>query len=217
MAYIHKGPAKNAAYFYNVEQPVGMNSVNASGDVKLVQYLLRNIYGNAAAALAVDGFIGPVTVSWIDRFQKEAKAAGAAILNDSRVDRAFGEVSTVSKTTYTILLMNDRLRGVNPAAYAQLPAQVPLNPKPKASPYNPRVVEYLITRSGGEYTIILTYDTGKTEHLIAQVGNDSLALGGYEVLKDPDALDVRAKRVGDKLHFTTTYRDGSTKTVIVNA
>jgi len=135
MAFVHKGPSLNAGWVYNVEQAVGKGGANASGDVKLIQYLLRHIYGQQAAGLAVDGYIGPITISWIDRFQKDALAKGANILADGRIDRAMAQVSSISKTTYTILVMNAELRRNNPAAYQSLPQCVPLNPTPKLSPY----------------------------------------------------------------------------------
>jgi hypothetical protein len=97
--------------------------------------MLRNIYGQQAAGLAVDGYIGPVTMSWIDRFQKDARAKGANILADGRIDRAMAQVSSISKTTYTVLVMNAELRRSNPAAYQHLPQMVPLNPNPKLTPY----------------------------------------------------------------------------------
>ncbi len=90
MAYTHKGPGPNGCSVYNVEQPVGKGAVNAGSDVKLVQYLIRDIYGAQAAGVAVDGYIGPVTVSWIERYQKDAKARGVNVLVDARIDRALG-------------------------------------------------------------------------------------------------------------------------------
>jgi hypothetical protein len=135
MAFLHKGPSLHAGRVYNVEQAVGQGGTNASGDVKLVQYMLRNIYGQPAAGLVVDGYIGPVTMSWIHRFQKDARAKGVNVLADGRIDRAMAQISTVSKTTYTVLVMNAELRRSNPAAYQSIPQAVPLNPNPKPTPY----------------------------------------------------------------------------------
>jgi hypothetical protein len=123
---------------FNVEQAVGLNAPNSSGDVKLVQYMLKHYYGPAAAGIAVDGWIGPITISWIKRFQEDAKKGGANVLVDSRIDRAFGQVASVSKTTYAILLLNKALAQANPSAYSALPQAVPLSPNPKANPYNPK-------------------------------------------------------------------------------
>jgi hypothetical protein len=133
MAFKEQGPKP----FYNVEQAVGLTGVNKNGDVKLVQYMLRHIYGNEAVGLAVDGWIGPVTVQWIKRFQNEMKAVGNKIATDGRVDRAYGSTSSVSKTLYTIAGLNHMLKVRNPVAFQQLPANVPLNSTPSSNPYNP--------------------------------------------------------------------------------
>lgn len=114
---------------------MGKGGVNATGDVKSVQYMLRHIYGQPAAGLAVDGYIGAITMSWIDRFQKDAKAKGFDVLADTRIDRAMAQVSSVSKTTYTILIVNGELKRCNPMAYQNLPQAVPINPNPKPTPY----------------------------------------------------------------------------------
>ena len=155
MAYVEKGTQPGSLPIYNVEQPVGATGTNAQGDVKLVQYMLKNIYGAEASGLVVDGWIGPVTISWIKRFQNDAKNNGNNVLCDGRVDRAFGQVSSVSKTQYTILFLNMMLKKQNPGAYASLPSQVPLSAYPKPSPYTDKRVTsvkwigtgYLITYS----------------------------------------------------------------------
>lgn len=89
MAFAVKGTLPNSKdVIYNVEQAVGSNGANAAGDVKLVQYMLRHIYGNAAAGLAVDGYIGPMTMSFIKRFQQDAQKGGNNVLVDgSHADR----------------------------------------------------------------------------------------------------------------------------------
>ena len=122
---------------YNVGQAVGPNATNAPGDVRLVQYMLRHFYGPAAANLKIDGFIGPTTISFIKRFQEDSKKAGVNVLVDSRIDRALGQVSSISKTTYTILLLNRALRDRNPGAYAAVPQNVPLTAAPPSTPVNP--------------------------------------------------------------------------------
>lgn len=122
-------------FIYNVEQAVGTNSPNAKGDVTLVQYLLSGIYG--PGSLKVDGWIGPITIGFIKRFQDEAKQGGNSVLADGRVDKAFAYKSKVSNTVYTIILLNMACRQRNPAAFSRLPANVPLNAAPRANPYNP--------------------------------------------------------------------------------
>ena len=87
MAYLHKGPSLKAGTAYNVEQAVGKTGANAPGDVKLVQYMLRNIYGPAASGLTVDGYIGPVTISWIDRFREGQARRSACRASRVALDR----------------------------------------------------------------------------------------------------------------------------------
>ena len=158
MAYLHKGPTLNAGCAYNVEQAVGKGGVNAQGDVKLVQYMIRNIYGQQAAGVAVDGYIGAITMGWIARYQKDALAKGANVLADGRIDRAMAQISTVSKTTYTILVMNGELRRCNPGAYQCLPQKVPINPNPKPTPYVGEGKQVVSTKTvWGALGSIITY------------------------------------------------------------
>lgn len=124
--------------FYNVEKAVGKDGANQREDVRLVQYMIRHLYKEKASTLAVDGFWGYHTARWIAKFQADAKAGGMSIATDGRVDRAMGTVSSVSKTTYTIVWLNVLLRKANPAAYAALPSVVKLTPIQNAgSPYSP--------------------------------------------------------------------------------
>lgn len=135
MPYIQAIANPKCPLIYDVEFAVGANAPNRNGDVKLVQYLLRCIYGKDAAGLAVDGWIGPVTLSWIRRYQAEANAGGTHMATDGRVDRAFHTTSTISKTVYTIVGLNIHARSNNPAAYARLPQLVPMNTTPSPTPY----------------------------------------------------------------------------------
>jgi hypothetical protein len=122
-------------FIYNVEQAVGTNSPNAREDVKLVQYLLAGVYG--PASLQVDGWIGPVTTGFIERFQQDSRKAGNNVLADGRVDKAFSYTSKISQTVYTIILLNMACRTGNPAWYNRLPEKVQLSAAPRPNPYNP--------------------------------------------------------------------------------
>ncbi len=127
--------------FYNVEKAVGNSSPNEREDVRMVQYMIKNLYRQAASDLVVDGWIGPITVQWIRKFQTKVKSLGGAILVDSRVDRALGSQGSVSKTPYTILYLNAYLKQGNPAAFAALPSVIKLKPASQVgSPYNPAKV-----------------------------------------------------------------------------
>lgn len=186
MAYLHQGPQPDGGAFYNVEQAVGATGANATGDVKLVQYLLASLYGAQAAALKVDGWIGPVTITWIKRFQADARAGGANVLADGRIDRAFAQVSSVSKTTYAILLLNWAVRKKNAAAYANLPSKVPLSAVPRANPYNPRPItpgpadqatrvvvhrHYVQTSTGWKIVVVYADNTTETLSVTGNISN----------------------------------------------
>lgn len=161
MAFLVGGAGATGNKVYNVEQAVGLNAANANGDVKLVQYMLNHLYGN----VAVDGFIGPATIAAIRKFQEDAKKGGANVLVDSRIDRAFGQVSSVSKTTYAILLMNFALAKKNPAAFAALPQHVPMSVNPKPNPYNPvqKKIKSIAVQYGSPKKVTVTYVDGTTD------------------------------------------------------
>ena len=157
MAFYYDTGSPDFPKIYNVEKAVGPIAPNAQGDVKLVQYMIRHLYGNAAAALKVDGWIGPTTNTWIKRFQTDAKNAGNNVLVDGKIDRAFGQLASVSKTVYAMLVMNTALRKANPTAYANLPNAVPISTYAQANPYNdfkpvPNKVTTVVT---GEIWVLL--------------------------------------------------------------
>jgi hypothetical protein len=187
MAYVVTGEGFGTPKFYNVEQAVGVNAPNASGDVKLVQYLIKNLYGVVANGLAVDGWIGPKTVSWIEKFQKDAKASGANVTVDKRVDRALGATASVSQTTYTILLLNAALLSKNPGALAALPQHVPLSTKPKASPYQGKKVDYVVVmKSPSPHVVLVRYKDGSEETMT--VSGQLVFPPGTQVVKAPLVL-----------------------------
>lgn len=132
-------PIKSQVFpvMYNVEQAVGPQSPNKQGDVRLVQYMLKHYY--KTQQISVDGWIGPITSGFIKQFQSDMAKAGNSVFQDGRIDRAFGKTSSVSKTIYTILMLNFALKKGNPAAFAQIPQQIKMNPQPAANPYNPVV------------------------------------------------------------------------------
>lgn len=210
MAFVMKGPGPQGGTAYNVEQSVGANSTNNSGDVRLIQYMLRHIYGNAAFGLSVDGFIGPVTVSWIKKFQTDMKAQGHNVLVDSRIDRAFGAVSSVSKTTYAILLMNQELKKRNPTAWGALPSQVALSQTPKSNPYNPKakvVKDYkVVLLPGGKKKVTYTYTDGTTETVIV-AGN--VIVDGQNVPGVKEVVQVIVYFRDGKEIKIIQYSDGS--------
>ena len=164
MAFVYETQVPTFPKIYNVEQAVGPTGANGSGDVKLVQYMIRNIYGQKALDLKVDGYIGPTTNGWIKRFQTDAKTAGNNVLVDGRIDRANGATSTVSKTTYGNLVMKTALLKDKPAAYKNLTAAVPMNPTPKSNPYNATTpVQGKTSYTSGGKTYVLMGNTGSSD------------------------------------------------------
>lgn len=175
-------------HVYNLEQAVGENSPNAREDVRLVQVMLLGLYGARAAGLVADGWIGPTTIAWIKRFQEHASRAGNNVLVDGRMDRAFGDRSSVSKTAYSITLLNLYLRKTNPAYYAAVPQMVAMSANPRANPYNPEPLNpwgkpwSLTTVDGDLFTVI--YEDGTTESYVLRLPpNQQLYLYG-EPLQD---------------------------------
>ena len=116
--------------FHNVNFSVGNQSVNRRDDVMLVQWLLHRIYKDrgkqpvGGKPMMIDGWIGPQTVNWIKDFQRRMRENGEPCYLDGRVDAARYQTSTVTKTVYTIILMNTYLLRKNPKAHAD-PASDP--------------------------------------------------------------------------------------------
>ena len=208
MAYEMKGPGAFGAKIYTVERAVGKNGANNQGDTKLVQYMLRNIYLNEAAGLKIDGLCGPITISWIDRFQKECKAKGINVLCDGRIDRAFGEVSSISRTTYAILVMNQELQKRNPAAWADASRAVPLTPEPRTNPVYPRakrIVDYSIRPlPKGLMEVTYRYADGTQDKEIAT--NDGTHAG--RIARSSQIVSMWTSKEYPWEHRFTQYADG---------
>ena len=167
LEYAEPGTAER---IYDVEKAVGLNSPNQNGDVKLVQHMLICIYASGFATppskpLVMDGWIGPITVEWIKRFQQDVNAKGHLFARtakwkdpsikkcevDGRVDAILNvsQVGQVSGKPYTISWMNAILRKLNPAAHANIPNVVPCKRTAysnRPNPYNPEPFEM---ESGG--------------------------------------------------------------------
>jgi hypothetical protein len=133
--------------FYDVEKAVGLNSPNQREDVRMVQYMLRGIYGGAVGSNFVDGWIGPVTIGWIRKLQADMNAGGNPCATDGRVDGVLNFATlkgSVSGLYYTIVYLNLALRAMNPVAYAALPTVIRMQTLGSGSvrpnPYNPQQV-----------------------------------------------------------------------------
>ncbi len=113
---------------YNVNRAVGQGAPNRRDDVMLVQLLLKKIYarnrglGTPPGTMVVDGYCGPITLGWIQHFQRQAKAVKQInIATDGIVDRFLGgRHGTISGTVYTILHLNGVIRKDDPGAWEAL-------------------------------------------------------------------------------------------------
>jgi hypothetical protein len=173
MAHVISNAKPQDPKAYNVDQAVGPIAPNSPGDVKLVQYMLKHYYGPQALNLKVDGWIGPTTIGWIRRFQEDAKKAAVNVLVDGRIDPARGQISSISRTVYTILVLNSALRERNPAAHAALPSHVPLNGTPRSNPGQPKPKQIMVVYLFGSRSpteVYVFYVDGSTEHWLVQGG-----------------------------------------------
>ncbi len=151
MPFIDSSPV--AGVFYNVMNSVGRNATNNKDDVRMVQYMLRIVYQLDDGF--ADGICGPDTRHTIVRFQTEM--AGAPVeraspafpgdpVVDGRIDRAKGSgLSTISHSTYTIILLNQRAKELNPSDWARIPFWCMMTAKGGLSPEDP---EYPNARQG---------------------------------------------------------------------
>ena len=117
--------------FYNVNFAVGKNCPNYREDVLLVQFFLKRIYKSSMmqsqtpkGEMKVDGKCGPVTCNWILKFQIDMMNFGLKCYPDGVVNKAgnskSNNVSSLSKTQYTIRMLNNGLRDLEPGLYKTL-------------------------------------------------------------------------------------------------
>jgi len=134
MAFIdedHDDPQKFSS-FYNVNGGVGYGGVNMVEDVKVVQFFLKRIFSVGVAQdrpwgeMVVDGKVGPITRAWIVKFQSNLRKLGGNVLVDGVIDKAGAENNpsnwdtSVSKTNYTIRLLNTNLLKLDTEVYKTL-------------------------------------------------------------------------------------------------
>jgi hypothetical protein len=88
---------------------------NRHDDVMLVQFFLKRLFDHEKVAfgplpLDIDGFCGPITVQWIQNFQRMLKQKGNPTSVDGRIDRAEDVMSSISKTIYAIVQLNAKYK-----------------------------------------------------------------------------------------------------------
>lgn len=147
MPYMETTIDPQAPVYFNVIRAVGADCPNEKEDVKLVQFLLQQIYKMAPAAapkgvMTVDGICGPITKNWILKFQLDMRGVGNPVQADKRVDRGrnHSSMGSLSKSFYTIVLLNVVLSKVNPGALARVPSVVKLTPAGMVPPPQADVV-----------------------------------------------------------------------------
>ena len=118
--------------FYNVVHAVGKDSPNQRDDVKLVQILLATVYAKTGTppkgTMTVDGICGPITRSWLLKFQQDVKSTGRPILVDGRADRVRNRDGrgSISNTFYTLNYLNQGAKSLNPVGWAAIPGVIPM-------------------------------------------------------------------------------------------
>jgi hypothetical protein len=110
--------------FYNLNMAVGDNAPNMKEDVMLVQFFLQEVYKGRTSfdppevppqgVMKVDGICGPITKNWLLKFQLDIRNRGYSIYADKRADKVKGRVSSISKTTYTVIYLNAGVKKVRP-------------------------------------------------------------------------------------------------------
>lgn len=148
MAFIDEDsedPAGNAR-FYNVTKAVGYGCPNEKEDAMMVQFFLKRIYQTKEmkaltpkGAMTVDGKVGPITRNWILKFQLDMRNGGYACYADGVMDKAGNEtnadnfVASLSRTKYTIRLLNNGLRKLDSEMYKTLPVNPEVPPELRAA------------------------------------------------------------------------------------
>jgi hypothetical protein len=136
MAFIDvdsENPVKHSN-FYNVTRAVGKGGYNEKEDVMVVQFFLQRVYLHAdmkarkpKGEMKVDGKCGPITCNWILKFQLDMRDIGRDCYPDGLVDKAGNENNadnwntSISRTHYTIRMLNNGVRVFEPALYKTLP------------------------------------------------------------------------------------------------
>ncbi|HRH41523.1 MAG TPA: hypothetical protein PKY82_07745 [Pyrinomonadaceae bacterium] len=117
--------------FYNVNDSVGSGGKNNTEDVKVVQFFLKRAYltdelknGKTWGEMVPDGKCGPITNSWIRKFQIDCNRLGNNTLVDGLIDKANNpqnnRIGSISQTNYTIRLLNNLLRHLDKEVYKNL-------------------------------------------------------------------------------------------------
>lgn len=141
MAFIDKDLEAGNAFptFYNVSQAVGYGGQNWLEDVKIVQFFLKRLYTlpkykpfKPTGEMTVDGKVGPITRAWIKKFQADCLSHGIATAVDGIVNKAGNAsgnyVSSISKSFYTIRVLNNMMRINDTQVYKTLPTNPEVPP-----------------------------------------------------------------------------------------
>jgi hypothetical protein len=142
MAFIDKDIQGGDSFptFYNLSQAVGYGCLNWAEDVKIVQFFLKRLYSlpkyqskkPSGDDMVVDGKMGPITRTWIRKYQADCLDHGIPTSFDGIVDKAGHKggnyMSSITKSFYTIRVLNNMMRVNDPAVYKTLPTNPAVPP-----------------------------------------------------------------------------------------
>ena len=119
--------------FYNINSAVGFGCPNIEEDVKVVQFFLQRFFTlrpfageKPAGSMSVDGKVGPITRTWIHKFQAVCRRSKQNVLVDGIIDKAGNPenpnnlTSSISRTENTIRALNAVLRHEDKEVYKTL-------------------------------------------------------------------------------------------------
>ncbi len=148
MGFVDTAPGTTLPVFYNVVHAVGNVCPNQKDDVMLVQYLLISLYEKLPSAvrpkgnIGVTGFCGGATHNWILKFQLDVSSQRPGeIAVDRRVDRVRNNtlIGSLTKTTYTLAILNANVIHHNKEAFLATPRMVPLQNPLNVPPPSPDI------------------------------------------------------------------------------
>ena len=134
MAFIDTDSEKpEVPTFYNLNSAVGYGCPNMTEDVKVVQFFLQRFFtlkafvkDTPSGTMAVDGKVGPVTRTWIRKFQVLCRKSGQDVLVDGVINKAGNPANSnnltasISHTKYAIRMINAVLRHEDREVYKTL-------------------------------------------------------------------------------------------------
>src|SRR5262245_60984421 len=126
MSYVDTSGPPEFPRFINLRGSVGRHGRNLKSDVRVVQFMLANIFGALASpatallSIEVDGGCDDATKAAILAFQQDVLRNKGLIVADGRIDPVPRRCSAASASEYTMLHLNKRFHGVLPAVFESI-------------------------------------------------------------------------------------------------